>query len=54
MVLDLIERSHPDYNFKMAEALTSALADMGQSPGMTAKELNEWLTKVFDSSDEEL
>ena len=54
MVLDLIERSHPDYDRKMAEALTSALADMGQSPGMTSEEFNGWLTKVFESSDEEL
>ncbi|NER95648.1 MAG: hypothetical protein F6J86_17730 [Symploca sp. SIO1B1] len=54
MVLDLIERSHPDYEGKMAEALTSALADMGQSPGMTSEEFNDWLTKVFESSDEEL
>lgn len=54
MVLDLIERSHPDYDRKMAEALTSALADMGQSPGMTSEEFNDWLTKVFESPDEEL
>lgn len=54
MVLDLIERSHPDYDRKMAEVLTSALADMGQSPGMTSEEFNGWLTKVFESSDEEL
>jgi hypothetical protein len=54
MVLDLVERSHPEYNPKMAEALTSALADMGQSSGMTSEEFNDWLTKVFDSSDEEL
>ena len=54
MVLDLIERSHPNYDHKMAEALTSALADMGQSPGMTSEEFNAWLTKVFESSDEEL
>jgi hypothetical protein len=53
MVLDLIERSHPDYDSKMAEALTSALADMGQSPGMNSEEFNDWLTKVFESSDEE-
>jgi hypothetical protein len=54
MVLDLIERSHPDYDRKIAEALTSALADMGQSPGMTSEEFNDWLTKVFESPDEEL
>lgn len=54
MVLELMERSHPDYDRKMAEALTSALADMGQSSGMTAEEFNDWLAKVFDSSDEEL
>lgn len=53
-VLDLIERSHPDYDHKMAEALTSALADMGKSPGMTSEEFNDWLTKVFESSDKEL
>lgn len=54
MVLDLIERSHPDYDHKMAEALKSALADMESSPGMTSEEFNDWLTKVLDSSDEEL
>lgn len=54
MVLDLIERSHPDYSSKMADALTSALVDMGQSPVMTTEEFDGWLTKVFDSSNEEL
>lgn len=54
MVLDLIERSHPEYDRKMAEALTSALADMEQSAGMTSEEFNDWLTKVFESPDEEL
>jgi hypothetical protein len=54
MVLDLVERSHPDYDRQTAEAVTAALADMGKSPGMTSEEFNGWLTKVFDSSDEEL
>lgn len=54
MVLDLIERSHPDYDRKMADALESALADMESSPGMTSEEFNDWLIKVFESSDEEL
>ncbi|MEP0855556.1 hypothetical protein [Trichocoleus sp. DQ-U1] len=54
MVLDLIERSHPEYERKMAEALTFALADMEQSPGMASEEFNDWLTKVFESPDEEL
>jgi hypothetical protein len=54
MVLDLIERSHPDYDRKMAEALTSALVDLEQSTGMNSEEFNGWLAKVFESSDEEL
>ncbi|GAB4204225.1 MAG: hypothetical protein Fur006_59200 [Coleofasciculaceae cyanobacterium] len=54
MVLELVERSHPEYDRKMAEALTSALADMEQSAGMTSEEFNDWLTKVFESPDEEL
>ena len=54
MVLDMIERSHPDYDRKMAEALESALADMESSPGMSSEEFNDWLTKVFENSDEEL
>jgi hypothetical protein len=54
MVLELMERSHPDYSPKVAEALASGLADMGQSPTMTVKDFNGWLTTVFDSSDEEV
>ncbi|HEY9613382.1 hypothetical protein [Allocoleopsis sp.] len=54
MALDLIERSHPDYDRKIAEALESALVDMKSSPGMTSEEFNDWLTQVFESSDEEL
>jgi hypothetical protein len=54
MVLDLIERSHPDYDRKMAEALESALADMESPPGMNSEEFNDWLTKVLESSDKEL
>lgn len=54
MALDLIERSHPDYDRKIAETLESALADMKSSPGMTSEEFNDWLTQVFESSDEEL
>ncbi|NJL22311.1 MAG: hypothetical protein HC895_18215 [Leptolyngbyaceae cyanobacterium SM1_3_5] len=54
MVLDLVERSHPAYDSRMAEALTSALPSVGQSSGMTSEEFNVWLTQVFNSSDEEL
>lgn len=54
MALDMLERSHPNYTPKMAAALDSALASVGQSPTMTATEFNGWLTTVFESCDEEV
>ncbi len=53
MVLDLIERSHPDYDQKMAEALQTALSDLEHRSATTANEIDDWLANVFDNPDNE-
>ncbi|MGK7891502.1 MAG: hypothetical protein AB4042_19400 [Leptolyngbyaceae cyanobacterium] len=50
MALDAIERSHPDYDTKVTEALTAALTEMKQTPAMTTTQFDDWLTSVFDST----
>ncbi|MEB3295759.1 MAG: hypothetical protein VKJ24_21625 [Synechococcales bacterium] len=50
MVLDFIERSHPDYEPKMAEALSAALIDMEQRPTITVNDIDAWITNLFASS----
>ncbi|MEL7035247.1 MAG: hypothetical protein AAFO04_06465 [Cyanobacteria bacterium J06592_8] len=57
MVLDMIERSHPEYDRKMAEALEEGLAELNSGNCTvltTAEEIDDWLDKLFDTSDEEL
>ncbi len=54
MALDVIERSHPNYDPKMTEVLTAALTEMKQTPAMTIEQFDDWLTTVFDSPDDEL
>ncbi|MEB3231173.1 MAG: hypothetical protein VKJ64_09195 [Leptolyngbyaceae bacterium] len=63
MALDVIERysfrsgvapSHPDYDPKVAQVLTAALTEIKQTPAMTTEQFDDWLTSVFDSSDDEL
>ena len=51
MVLDLIERSHPDYDRKMAKVLQSALTDMENRSTITADEIDDWIAKLFARPD---
>jgi len=51
MVLDLIERSHPDYDRKMAEVLQSALTEMENRSTITVDEIDDWITKIFARPD---
>lgn len=54
MVLDLIERSHPDYDRKMADALNAALTDLEQHSAISADEIDDWIANIFDNPDDEL
>ncbi|NET90381.1 MAG: hypothetical protein F6K45_20180 [Kamptonema sp. SIO1D9] len=47
-VLDAIEKSHPDYEEKIAAALEEALVEIDNSPAMTQDEFSEWLTSISD------
>jgi len=47
-VLGAIERSHPDYDRKMTEVLSEALAESDNNPSMTPEEFREWLINISD------
>lgn len=46
VVLNAIEREHPEYEQKMTAALQSALAESANSSAMTTEEFRDWLTNV--------
>lgn len=46
VVLNAIEREHPEYEQKMTAALQSALAESVNSSAMTTEEFRDWLTNV--------
>lgn len=47
-VLGAIERSHTDYDRKMTEVLSEALAESDNNPSMTPEEFREWLINISD------
>ncbi len=50
MVLELIERSHPDYDREMADALNTALTDLEHRSAITADEIDDWIANIFDNA----
>jgi hypothetical protein len=56
MVLDMIERSHPEYDTKMAEVLKEGLEVLNSGNCTvlkTKQDRDDWLDRVFDSLDDE-
>ena len=47
-VLGEIERSHHEYDLKMTEVLSEALAESDNNPNMTPEEFREWLINISD------
>ncbi|NEO27703.1 MAG: hypothetical protein F6K03_12635 [Kamptonema sp. SIO4C4] len=45
-VLDKVERSHPDYDHKLSEAIQETLADSENYSAMTQDEFGEWLSNL--------
>ena len=56
MVLDMIERTHPEYDKKIAEALKEGLEELNSGNCTvlkTKQDRDDWLDRVFDSLDDE-
>ena len=56
MVLDIIERSHPEYDRKMTEALKEALEELnsGNCRVIAVDEIYDWLANIPDYPDDEV